>query len=267
MGQKFGRAILVQAAEPFTNLPKRAITHIWQTFNKIADGFGICKEELEEMCADLKNELNISRLATIENAGALFFALDTDKNGLIDALEFASTVAALSGMRFMEIVEFVLNCYDFNGTGELTIDEVTLALKSVAIGLSKLSGDKVPRDDHIEHLVSSLFKDIAGRNGSSAVASTVDIVTLATHLIKHPDLRSWQAFYSDPEPQGMHLHHVLASERSYNEENPHLHRAPDEDEAVAWNPHLVPKFPYIASETDHSWLASAPLLMPSKVRP
>jgi len=194
MGQKFGRARLVAAADPFTNLPKRAITHIWQVFNSIADGFGISKEELEEMCGDLKNELNISRLAMIENAAALFIALDTDKNGLIDALEFASTVAALSGMRYVEVIQFILNCYDFNGTGELTIDEVTLALKSVAIGLSKLSGAKVPRDDAIEQLVSAMFRDIGGRGGDAggegAVQYTIQIPVLTENLISHPDLRS-----------------------------------------------------------------------------
>jgi hypothetical protein len=34
---------------------------------------------MEEICADLKDELNISRLAMIEKASALFNALDTDK--------------------------------------------------------------------------------------------------------------------------------------------------------------------------------------------
>ena len=60
-------------------MPRKSISQIWQIFNDIADGFGICRDELEEICADLKDELNVSRLAMIEKAGALFQVLDTDK--------------------------------------------------------------------------------------------------------------------------------------------------------------------------------------------
>jgi len=34
---------------------------------------------LEEICTDLKDELNVSRLAMIEKAASLFHVLDTDK--------------------------------------------------------------------------------------------------------------------------------------------------------------------------------------------
>jgi hypothetical protein len=52
---------------------------LWRIFNDIADGFGISKEELEEICSDLKDEVNVSRLAMTEKTGALFTILDTDK--------------------------------------------------------------------------------------------------------------------------------------------------------------------------------------------
>jgi hypothetical protein len=52
---------------------------LWRVFNDIADGFGISKEELEEICSDLKDEVNVSRLAMTEKTGALFTVLDTDK--------------------------------------------------------------------------------------------------------------------------------------------------------------------------------------------
>lgn len=263
MGQKLGKCDLCSPAHPFSNLPKRSITHIWQVFNSIADGFGICREELEEMCADLKFELNISRLATVENAAALFLVLDTDKNGLIDALEFASTIAAISGMRFIEIMHFILTCYDFNGMGELTMDEVTLALKSVAIGLSKLSNVKVPRDDVIEHLVSTLYRDIAG----SGVHS-INIPIIAENLIAHPDIKSWYAYYCDPEPTGMKKYNILPSEMSYKKENPHFLRSDNEQEAIEWTAHMDQKFPYVSTMKDkvkdHSWLDRVEPLMPTK---
>lgn len=96
MGQKLGKSQLISEAEPFANgesilihlkpslftispVSRKAVTLIWRVFNDIADGFGISREEMEEICADLKDELNISRLAMIEKASALFSALDTDK--------------------------------------------------------------------------------------------------------------------------------------------------------------------------------------------
>jgi hypothetical protein len=58
---------------------RKAITLLWRVFNDIADGFGISKEELEEVCSDLKEDANVSRLAMTEKTGALFTVLDTDK--------------------------------------------------------------------------------------------------------------------------------------------------------------------------------------------
>jgi Ca2+-binding EF-hand superfamily protein len=130
MGQKFGKASIVASVEPFTNLSRRAISLIWQVFNDIADGFGITKDELKEICAELKNELNISNLLMIEKAELLFHAFDTDENTLIDALEFTSTIAALSGMKLQEILEFVLTSYDFDGTQMLSIVSLIYSLKT-----------------------------------------------------------------------------------------------------------------------------------------
>jgi hypothetical protein len=56
MGQLIGRAILANASSPFANLSRRAIANLWQAFNDIADGFGISKDEFEEICCELKEE-------------------------------------------------------------------------------------------------------------------------------------------------------------------------------------------------------------------
>ena len=85
----------------------------------------------------LWNIRNVSRSSVAGKAMIFFQIFDTDKNGLIDALEFASTTAALSGMKLKEIVEFVLSIYDFDGSQMLSIDEVTLAFKSLSTGLCK----------------------------------------------------------------------------------------------------------------------------------
>lgn len=43
-------------------------------------------------------------------------------------------------MGVTDTLEFVLSCYDFDGTGRLTIDEISLAFKSTVTGMCKLEG-------------------------------------------------------------------------------------------------------------------------------
>lgn len=121
MGQKLGRANFLPASDAFTNLPRRAISNLWQVFNDIADGFGISKDEFEEICADLKDEMCLSRIAMIAKADSLFEVLDTDRNGLVDALEFMSAISGISGMGLQEVIDFVLTMYDFDGSQLLSI--------------------------------------------------------------------------------------------------------------------------------------------------
>ena len=196
MGQQIGRATLIPVAGPFSNLSRRAIANLWQAFNDIADGFGISKDEFTEICCDLKDEWNVSRLAVAGKATVFFAVLDTDKNGLIDALEFASTVAALSGMRLQEILQYILSIYDFDGSQLLSIDEVTLAFKSLTNGLCKLTEPLPPKEEDIEHLVTRLFSDCSGSDDTDLLRLRVG--DLAESLNSHPDIRSWFSFFGSP---------------------------------------------------------------------
>lgn len=49
-------------------------------------------------------------------------------------------------MNVTDTLEFVLNCYDFDGTGRLTIDEISLAFKSTVTGMCKLEGTGADAD-------------------------------------------------------------------------------------------------------------------------
>ena len=50
----------------------------------------------------------------------------------------------------------ILSSYDFDGTQVLSIDEVTLALKSAATGLCKMCTVPAPNEDVVEQLVSAV---------------------------------------------------------------------------------------------------------------
>lgn len=71
------------------------------------------------------DELNVNRTKMNEKTSGLFRLLDTDQNDLLDALEFLAAAALLSGMATTDKLEFILNAYDFDGSQELSIDEVT----------------------------------------------------------------------------------------------------------------------------------------------
>jgi hypothetical protein len=68
---------------PSISVSRRSIGQVWQNFNDVADGFGISKDEMQEICVSLKDELNISRLAMLEKAASFFQTLDTDRVILI----------------------------------------------------------------------------------------------------------------------------------------------------------------------------------------
>lgn len=105
------------------------------------------------MCSILAEDFKLSHETYNENVAAIFTIMDTDKNGVIDALEFFACISVLSGMRTREIFEFILTSYDFNDSETLCMDDVALAIKATVMGLSKLSDKQSPREELIEALV------------------------------------------------------------------------------------------------------------------
>ena len=65
-------------------------------------------------------------------------------------------------MSVTDTLEFVLSCYDFDGTGRLTIDEISLAFKSTVTGMCKLEGagglKACPRDVDFEAAAMNAFE-------------------------------------------------------------------------------------------------------------
>jgi Ca2+-binding EF-hand superfamily protein len=138
MGQKLGKGAYAEAAVPFVNLSARALETLWTAFNDIADGFGLNKHEVQAILEQLQTELGAPKAKLASLAAALFAVLDTDSNGLIDAIEMLSALAACSGMSSASTLEFVFSCYDFDGGHTLSVDEIALALTGALAGACKL---------------------------------------------------------------------------------------------------------------------------------
>jgi microtubule-associated protein-like 6 len=261
MGQKIGKCTLSPSAEPFANLPRKAIAHLWTVFNDIADGFGISVDELVEICTDLKDELNMSRLSIIEKTTLLFELLDTDKNGLIDALEFMSTMAALSGMRKIEMIDFILTSYDFDGTAELSVDEVTLALKSVTTGLCKVCLVKTPREEMIEQLVSTMYSEMTGEESNDSMRVRINVIV--EKLNAHPDVRCWFSYFGNTPQAGMQLYDLTLVDRDTETENIAISRSGHEQMASDWDIKSVARAAdQIQYQQDVPWISAVSMLTP-----
>ena len=69
---------------------------------------------------------------------------DTDRNNLVDAFEILGCIGLLSRLKISDKVDFIYNLYDFNGSGDITIDEMTILLRTLVVGASKMDRKIVP---------------------------------------------------------------------------------------------------------------------------
>ena len=196
MGQRLGKAVYVDEAKPFLNLPEKQIYLLWEAFNNIAAGFGLSPEEFTDIClaAEFPAVLGLTENRVAAAAAAVFTVFDTDENDLVDALEFLAAFAMCSGMDFAKKIEFAFNCYDFDESGELTVDEMTLSFRSTLHGLAKLTGEEPPSEAKLEELANYAFQQ-ADRNGDNKISKQ----EFRDYCIFEPDVRSWLNFYHDPD--------------------------------------------------------------------
>ncbi|GLE04676.1 hypothetical protein PINS_up013655 [Pythium insidiosum] len=102
MGQCHGKATYIKAAAPFLNGTMRCapcivgrsrcgwlaasekdVNRLWESFNDVAEGFGLNQDELSEICRTLMPTLEIhARVDMDQLSAALFTALDTDEVSL-----------------------------------------------------------------------------------------------------------------------------------------------------------------------------------------
>ena len=87
-------------------------------------------EFLEILRVCLKDYLEYSEKKLDQIGKAVFTTLDDDANDLVDALEFLSAFAIMSGMTPNEKIKYVFGIFDFDESGLLSVDEMILALRT-----------------------------------------------------------------------------------------------------------------------------------------
>ncbi|KAG6615630.1 putative microtubule-associated protein [Phytophthora cinnamomi] len=196
MGQLQGKAAYLKATTSFLNASERDVNKLWECFNDVAEGFGLNQDELVEICRSMQQTLEIHARSEMDQlSAALFTALDTDENGLVDALEFLGTMAMMSAMPISQKLTFVYNCYDFNETGQLSLDELTLAFKSTLTGLCKLCvGVACPTELVLEDLAQYAFQK-AQKPGGDEFLSLPEFLRFAETT---PEVTSWVDYFDCP---------------------------------------------------------------------
>ncbi|KAL7429614.1 hypothetical protein ACHAXH_001952, partial [Discostella pseudostelligera] len=149
MGQTIGKACIHPGARPFVNLPKSTIDTLRQSVNEVAEGFGLSRDELNQIVhLSLQEYIRIFDSTTLDKCSEALFALfqanateatkDQDET-LIDSFEFLATISIVSGMQLDEKIYFLFDLFDVSESGFLNFNEATLAFRLLASGSSKIA--------------------------------------------------------------------------------------------------------------------------------
>jgi len=102
-------------------------------------------------------------LGLSEEAGVPLFRsiFDTDKNNLVDAFEAMGSVAILANIPIQEKVDFIHSLYDFNGSGDITVDELIIMLRTIAVGCGKMDEKVIaPTTEVVAFWSQTYFKSL-----------------------------------------------------------------------------------------------------------
>jgi len=99
----------------------------------------------------------------------------------------------ISSMTPLEKMNFVFTCYDFDESGNLTIDEMTLSLKSTITGLCKISNIPIPTLPDFEKIATLAFKSSDLDTATATITST----QFLTYISTNPTASSWLNSYDD----------------------------------------------------------------------
>lgn len=190
MGQIYGVPEPLPDFIPFVNLPREAIDSLWLSFNLHGEGWGLSLDDLRNIvdgATFVKENLEIKDNQLIK----LFQCFDTDSNELIDSLELLIALALASGMDLIEKLLFCFSLYDFDHSGELSTDEVSLLLRTAVFGLKKVCKIIPPSPEELENTTKLIFADADRSNDAK-----LSIYEFQTYCCLHPVVSSWIKYYS-----------------------------------------------------------------------
>lgn len=184
MGQIIGKLPIESSFEssPFVNLSKSVIVDLRCAVAEVSEsGYSLTSEELQQVLllslhvylSDEKIREYNNDLFSLLNADALP-GQDFDE---IDSFELLGTLCLTSGMPLREKVEFLFDLFDLNEKAELSINEVTLAFRSLVSGARKITIDvdsRVIANEEIDQVALDAFDLITSESLKYLMAMTED---------------------------------------------------------------------------------------------
>lgn len=190
MGQIFGTPEPQPDFIRFVNLSREAIESLWMSFNLYGEGWGLDIDQLKEIFAGatyLKESIGF----TDEEIEKLFACFDSDGNQLVDSLEILIVLALSSGMDTVDKLLFCYGIYDFDKSGELSKDEVSLLIRTAVYGLNKVCKIQLPEGEDLEKTTDLIFLDADRSNDMK-----LSVYEFQTYCCLHPVVSSWMRYYS-----------------------------------------------------------------------
>ena len=116
-------------------------------------------------------------------------------------------------MKIREKITFVFNCYDFDESGNVTIDELTLSMKSTLTGLVKLTKDSsCPSEASLEEVSMKAFAH-AGKH----MEMQISLSEFIAFCEATPEIVEWLVIMMiQGRMQGWRSTKLVASSRSTN---------------------------------------------------
>lgn len=144
MGQTIGKVRLQPGFVPFVNLPKSIVTDLRGAVVEVSEsGYSITLKQLEQIIQLSLHEY-LSDEKVFDYSNALFDLLSADALpgcDEIDLFEMLGTLCLVSGMTLEEKVQYLFDFFDFCERGELSMNEVSLAFRSIVSGARKITLD------------------------------------------------------------------------------------------------------------------------------
>ncbi|TMW57573.1 hypothetical protein Poli38472_003498 [Pythium oligandrum] len=122
---------LLRETREFARWSLSDVTQLYRRFQKTY-GLAITEPHFEDLLLQ-----NAPESVSIKE---IFRALDTNKDGRIDGLEFLAALLCVCRASFEEKARFAFELFDFNANGSLSLTELALLMKSVWVGMCLLTG-------------------------------------------------------------------------------------------------------------------------------
>ncbi|EGR29518.1 PH domain protein [Ichthyophthirius multifiliis] len=133
---------------PLTNTALSKLREYHGSFKSVCDTFAIEQSEFDQI------------LGQPDKSDKLFSIWDTDKNGLIDALELFSGLIIFSDGKFEDKLRFLFDIFDFNELNSLSIIDLEFMMISCCNAAFKMYGvDSEVNEEEISDFLGKHFND------------------------------------------------------------------------------------------------------------